>query len=751
MSTLQKRLAFQLLILNVAFCLSAEKSSTSWAAEAAPTNRQYAKYDLCPDGLIANWLVLGYLPGVQAPESDRLASIGGEATVAPCGGETVALKGQGEKKSDLNLTWKFATVKNPELPFFTREKGVYLFTDEKGNLIRNAQAYAYCELLSESDQEVVLWMCGGEPIRIVLNGQPVEITNRTIFGGDVGITLKKGVNRLLVRIDNKWDDDFLSMRLGAKNGKPVTNVQVQLKTTKDCPELSQVYQIQDWKALTGEIPPLAKAQDEERFGANLHRTMMLLETSGQTKRPVRILFYGQSITASTWPYFVVRRLRDLYPDAIIEAENLARSGWGLDMLNLAIKHDILRARPDLVVLHAYTGSPSTWESILQQIRRETSADIMVRTAHVAGPDMKPYYEKGMPKIWENDKWKERPEPYDKTKEKLIPEDDPISVGIREMANKYGCEMVECRKEWLSYIRSQGLMDRLDLLSDGLHLNRKGCILMAEMYVRHFRKYPTSQPLSENVRTYEAVRPSADASDGIRLVGDGWNIKDGNGATSTGKEDMLKLTFRGNRVDLIMPPCSGKAKILIDGKTPTEWNLLQGYLPGSKGPVPSYLMAYEIGKNAVAEDWTLKFTHLSGDYGNIRYTLTGSKTGFDGEGSYASNPFVSNSGRITIQKNAYNWNINVRNLIDRTKKELEPAKEEMLLTWSLRQPFPDVVSGVAQQEDSENGNSSRYLTVIDGLPEGKHELTIIPEFSEKKEHFSIKSVEIHCPPLWKKGD
>jgi len=44
---------------------------------------------------------------------------------------------------------------------------------------------------------------------------------------------------------------------------------------------------------------------------------------------------------------------------------------------------------------------------------------------------------------------------------------------------------------------------------------------------------------------------------------------------------------------------------------------------------------------------------------------------------------------------------------------------------------------------------RNVTIVDGLPQGKHELTLIPVYSEKKEYFSIDAVEVHCPPLWGK--
>ena len=719
--------------------------------ETAPAPMPFS-YDLGQNGLITDWLVLAYLPGIESSETDRLESIGGEAKVRPYGGQDVTLKAQGEQQGDLALTWKPAEVKRLEMPYWAiQAKALHLFADATGNPIPNSQAYAYCELVLEEDQNLVLKMYGGEPIKIFLNGENIEIKDRPnrlwADMGKVDLALKQGNNRLLVRIDNKRGNELLSMRLVDDNGKPAKNVQVQLKTMEEHPEFpQQVYPMQDWNALIAEIPPLAKSEDEQHFGANLSRTMTLLETGGQTKRPVRIFFYGQSITASSWPFFLIRRLRERYPDTEIVAENRARSGWQIEKLNRAIEHDILRARPDLVVLHAYGGVDGGWEQILQKIRRETTADIMIRTAHIAGRDMKPYNEKGMPLLWQDEEWKERDaKADDENVENPIPEDDACSLEIRRVAHKYGCELVECRKEWLAYIRTHGLMHRLDLLSDGLHLNRKGCILMAQMYERHFKRNPMSRPSFKTVRRYDVIRPRADLrQDEIELIGDGWESpQNADFATSTGRHDMLKLKFYGNRVDLVTPPCAGKAKVLINGKTPSELNLLHGTFPGAKGLVPAYLMTYHMGENAIEEEWKLEFTHGSGDYRNFRFTVTGSKTGFDGEGDN-SRPFVSNSGRITILNNDFNPNVNVKKLVDRNKRELEPVDGGLMLNWSLHQPFPDEVCG-----QSNPRSYQRYVTVIDGLSEGEHELTLIPEYSEKEEYFSIEAVEIHCPPLWDK--
>lgn len=701
------------------------------AANERNPDLKTSTYELGTDGLIANWLALGYLPG--RADEDRLAALGGETNVMPYGGQVVVLPGSASDGSELELVWKTIRAFKLEIPYYMYGgHSLSLFVDDQGQAVEDATAYLYCELESASERELTLRITGGEPLKIWLNGETVPVDERTHHftsnGAQVPLALRSGSNRLLIRLENRRNDESLAPRLVDQSGKPARDVRVSFKAIEDPPSMPQRYLAQDWNALISEIPPVPDSEDEQFFGAHLGRTMTLLATGGQTKRPVRILFYGQSITAQHWVWFLVRRLRELYPDTDIQAENWAISGWQIHKLNRTIKHDILRARPDLVVLHAYGASSWDWEGILQKIRRETTADIMIRTAHVAGRDIKGY---------------------DEENGKLIPTDDGSSLLIRRLARKYGCELVEGRKEWLSFMRAHGLFDRLDLCSDGLHLNRGGSILMAQLYERHFKPNPASQPWFKRIRRYEAMRSIVDRrNDEIQLTGDGWNADAVNCITSTGKDDRLKLTFYGNRVDLVMPQCAGKAKVLINGKPPSELNLLHGTRPDSKGNVPAQLMTYYMGDHAIEEDWVLRFTHLSGDGRSYRFTLTGSQTGPDGEGDN-SQLFVSDSGRMTIRNQDFNPSHVFK--ADHRKTELEPVREELLLTWSIRQPFQDELSGTPPQEGEpwqpRYEHPYRYVTIVDGLPQGKHELTLIPIFSKNREHFSIAAVEVHCPPLW----
>lgn len=185
-----------------------------------------------------------------------------------------------------------------------------------------------------------------------------------------------------------------------------------------------------------------------------------------------------------------------------------------------------------------------------------------------------------------------------------------------------------------------------------------------------------------------------------------------------------------------------------GKPISEWNLFQGSSPSSFGDVPAHLITYYTGQNMLEESWELKFTHVSGDNLKLRYTVTGSKTGPDGEGE-SGKLFVSNSGRITINPDDF---LSEKRNGDSSKKELEPVQGELAIRWNVRPLFTDEVHGIPPRKGEPYNDryliQYRYVTVADGLPHGEHELTLLPVPPKSKgDIFPIDTVEIHKPPLW----
>lgn len=704
--------AFILLVFLIAACVDAQAGVAQ-------------KFPLGKAGEVQNWLTCGYIPlaieqddfktdlvqPTKVLEADFLTDQGGEAKVQPVGGQKFTLAdnpalGKGAQRE---LVWQMARG-NPlgDANIFTRSTAIWMFSGPDGKQFEKHAVYLYCRLVADEELKCTMNLGSDDACKIFLNGtQMYKFVGQRSAGSDseeLPITLRKGSNDLLVRIDNYIGTGGLHFRLVKLDASPVTNVHVELPGDAKMPEF-EIHRgkIPTWEELVATIPPVAPARHEEFFGARLSRTMSLLETSHITGRPVKLLFYGQSIETE-WTHMVVRRLRERYPDANIVMENNAIGGWFVHRLLRCMGQNIIRNKPDLVLFHAYQGSPQHWEYLFQLIRRETTAEIMIRTAHIAGPadrDQGPYI-------------------------------DDETLMLRGLAQKYNVEMVDLRQEWIDYLTTNKLPHR-DFLLDGIHLNAKGSILMAQLYERHFRPNTLAQSQWMNsVRWYGMLRPDGDRkNDEIRLEGKGWKINDFKAVSSTAG-DAIKLKFTGNRVDVVMNSGSGSALILIDGKKPSEWNLYRGNLPiirNRKMNIPASVARYHCGPNMQEEIWELTFDDITPDMKKISFSLHGSKTGPDGSGN-TEELFVSRSGRIIIAPQ--DW---VRAL-----KPSPILTKPASIVWQIMPNHADIIRCTQHESRPEKGS---YITVADGLPHGEHELTILPQGDGD---VSVQGIEVHNPPM-----
>ncbi len=393
------------------------------------------------------------------------------------------------------------------------------------------------------------------------------------------------------------------------------------------------------------FPPLAPAADNPTFGAGVQRTMSLLASSTpQKSNRVKVLFYGQSITEQDWWKLVAEDLKRRFPNADLVIENKAVGGFASQILSRLAEHDIPAFYPDLVIFHVY-GANDKYEEILKLIRTRTTSEILMQRDHVT-------------------KW-----PVEKPEQK-----DPMwwdhmmnDVFLPDYAKKYGCGLADVRGQWLSYLKANGLEPKA-LLKDDVHLNDHGCFVMAEIVKRYL--------------VHKPALLTDDAKSSVRTL-------------TVGKDH--KVEFEGNRVDLV----GGKAaKVLIDGKSPAEFpecvaftrtSLSQSYW----GPA---LLRVSSAKPRVLEDWTLKVLEVDEKAEHIRFTVTGSVTGADGEGDSAER-FESKSGRVVIEPGDW-W---IKNIQTMTKKAIPPGFE---VKWTA-----------ALLGDQASG------TVVQGLPNGKHTLEL----------------------------
>ena len=689
--------------------------------------------DVGPFGEVTSWLV-ACTP--HAPlDKDPLQALGGEAKFAalsepkllPVGGRSIEWPGP-KPEEKLQVPWQIARMVPPEHPnIWSRHLRLNLFLGKSGNGT-GGNAYLYCRLVSPEGMPAGLIVGAAQTARFHLNGKDIGQVLPKPGGGEdqqeLPISLCKGANHLLVRVVS-GGSGALHCRLVGQNAEPLRTVKVQIDAASSTPLVPGVRNpdIPSLAKLAADLKSVPPPEHPEFLGAKIQRTMALLESGKYTHRPVRIMFYGQSIEG-LWTELLVQRLRERYPETQIMFDNRAIGGWFVWRLKKTLKHDILRWQPDLVLFSAYQGTAEVWERFLSDLRRETTADIVIRTNHMGRHD------------------------------KL---DGPVetaeTVTLRHLAQKYDVELIELRAEWMNYLNTHQL-PVMELLSDGIHLNRKGDTLMALLYERHFRYNAGSrQGWANTVRRFDTMRFVEDRkSDETVLTGPGWTRTDRGYAQSASAQDALKLKFVGNRIDLVLPPGRGGAAILIDGKRPSQFGLFHGTKPWARtrehySYLPNDLMAYHLGANAQEETWTLAYTHASPDKLHVRFRLTGSKTGPDGEGEN-DRDFVSKSGRITIL--ADDWGTAVRTRKPSTEPQvLQPLQQQAQLVWHVMPDSMDTVYGDPTwraNADYYVGMPYSYVTIADGLPCGAHELTLTPLGEKANEPFVIMGIDVHRPPM-----
>ncbi len=470
--------------------------------------------------------------------------------------------------------------------------------------------------------------------------------------------------------------------------------------------------------LPARLQYIRPAENEALFGARIQRTMTLLATSTESRRnPVSILFWGQSIVRQDWTSLVIEDLQRRFPYANITWENRAIGGFTAPALVRTSVHDLYPVYPDLVVFHVYDGEKNgELERIISNIRRYTTAEILVYTHHVAQ-----FADVGTEEF-----------------QKRYNGAEDSAALMRHLAQKYNCELADVREEWKQFVAEQNIEYR-DLLKDGIHLNDAGVSLMAALISRHFIFNPLfPNNWADTVRTFEAARMLDEGpADEIILSGDGWK-REGATVIGSSKKERLKLTFEGNRVDIITGIADsatlGTARVLIDGKSPSEFPELAEFTRTTT-PLKSWMPAIKrVGhrKKLLLEDWTLRLIENNEDASEFTYEVIGSKTGHDGYGS-SKELFVSKSGRVVIEPRDFMINPWTENYF---KVHHEPGFE---VTWSVQPLYKDTYTPTVLESD---GNIE-MVTVAKLLPKGKHTIEIIPNGDGP---VPIRGIRTHNPPL-----
>lgn len=457
------------------------------------------------------------------------------------------------------------------------------------------------------------------------------------------------------------------------------------------------------------IPMPVPAENEVLFGARLSQSVTLLSTSCRERRwPVKILIYGQSITGSQiFTEQVSAYLKEKFPYADITLENRSIGGFGGDQLIRTALHDVYPTYPDLIIFHVYGGEAhGELEQLFANIRRYTTADILLMNHHLNG------------------------------NQKEIA--GTSYRYLQYIANKYNCELVDISTEWVKYL-SDNNMKPTDLLRDNVHPNRNGNWLLAQLIGRHIQCNTLfSSPYPGMVQTCFATSAfDINGSKQLSFTGKPWNIVNGV-PVGESRESGLKLTFYGNKVDLIAGQIAGttktgSARILIDGKPVTARSMIYSITRPTHGSGTWFPSIRRISYQSplIAEEWTMQIDKVNADSTVWYFKVSGSVTGYDGSGN-SSAPFVSKSGRVVIDPSDYMFA-----QIKKIFKTSTPAGFKVY--WSVVPLFQCIYQSPVISDKA----GMVKTTLVQGLENGPHTLELVPVGDGP---VPVEAFEIHRPPL-----
>jgi len=401
--------------------------------------------------------------------------------------------------------------------------------------------------------------------------------------------------------------------------------------------------------------------------AHIQRTMKMLEDSTpENPAHLRVLFYGQSITAQAWTSTIRKQFQDAYPTAEFEFRNAAIGGYTSPALARTAEHDLYPWYPDLLFFHVY-GPMDKYEEIVRRTRGQTCAEIILWTSHLDSKE---------------------------DAKALLAKPDARSLRILELADEYHCMGIDLRTKWCRMLVESGNANT-NLLRDGIHLNQAGCDLYAKFIGEEIRRAPE---LGDNPgKSGTLTQVSVDSP-----------------AVTRGTDGSIALRFKGNRVVAVSDgagSAGATAQAMLDGRPVGSHKDVWAITRPSKGPkiwMPA-INQVSFEKPLVAEDWTLTCLPDSRPDGSrVHFKVVGSVTGEDGEG-WSSERFVSRSGRVVIEH--ADWRLNWELGYGKTT-----LPEGFEVTWTSYPLF------TAVYEPKEAGARTLLMQCASS---GEHTLTLTP--------------------------
>lgn len=384
------------------------------------------------------------------------------------------------------------------------------------------------------------------------------------------------------------------------------------------------------EAAGAEIPSPPKGAPEYQAaprpadGAQMALTIQKLENGLDPQRPLLIWAIGSSFTNGLGNGdFLIDLIRQRFPNAPkIVYKKIAGNSTSYHFSHGWARHLVIPDQPDVVLLYNF-GKTEDLERLIAELRRNTTADILVGSLHWCKPHTS---------VW--------PDP-----EARNSHQEPVA--LREMCARHGVEFVENRREMTQYMLANKLAIE-DLLGDAVHESRYAARMTVMNIGRHFHR-PEKFAYDPSTRERRVAVGSA----AVALDAGRWTpAQNGAARTASAKGSALTVRFTGNRVELIgwRDPAGGTADVWIDGKPAGQVAAFEaGYVEPDKNnakrppnpPRDRCPHAVALGSNLVPQKWTMTMTSDECDY-----ALVGSVTGPDGKGN-GLKPFASRSGQILV--------------------------------------------------------------------------------------------------------
>lgn len=461
-----------------------------------------------------------------------------------------------------------------------------------------------------------------------------------------------------------------------------------------------------------ELPPF---EPDPAQVAYLQRSISLLNSGTPTHKPTfRLLFYGNSHVTRPWVYQLAADLQAAYPNVNFVVTNKALVAFDTARLTHTAVADIGGWQPDLVLVTSYGafGDPDLGEKndfipFYRRLRELTASDVLVFPSHpiypeeanepsapIEDPELNPWY----------------------------PDQDPIYtlfyVSLPTWVNASGHCWANIRTPWKEYLRLHGLVTTDLLAEDQWHTNDDGGQFM-RILLRAFlvgRSFPTPMDPWNNAR----VRTATVGSD-IH-----WDA------------NALDLRFVGNRVDVVYesaPSADAPTfSVSVDGKDPKDVPEFYGFERASSSYGVIYPMpgVTEVQSEAplLEEKWLLHINSINGSTGVVGYSLTGTKTGFDGNGS-TQETFVSKSRRVRLQPDVVTawW------AYSQTQK-IPP--EDFNVEWNAVRRSVSTFKPHAAQTPILESTETLFLGTTDQV---EHRLKIAPVAGDAR---GIRSIRVYSP-------